>query len=81
MQDDAHLPEEGGHAALANDEDLDAPSLGLGEDGLRLGFPALGSWLDALPVHTARGVPRFARGAHRLHEIHRLRAAGARPTP
>jgi hypothetical protein len=63
---------------LADDEELDAAALGLGEDGLRLGLAALGGGIYALGVHPRARVPRPARGAHRLHELpRRVRAAGA----
>jgi hypothetical protein len=68
------LPEERGETAVADDEELDAAALGLGEDGLRLGLAALRGGLDARPVHPRAGVPRLARGAHGLHEIPAVRA-------
>lgn len=64
-----YVPEEGGDAAVADDEELNAAALGLGEDGLGLGLAALGGGLDAQGADAGARVPRLARGAHRLHEI------------
>lgn len=72
-----YVPEEGGDAAVADDEELDAAALGLGEDGLGLGLAALGGGLDAQGADAGARVPRLARGAHRLHEIGVPRGAGA----
>lgn len=62
---------------MADDEELDAAALGLGEDGLRLGLAALGGRLDALGVHPRARVPRSASGAHRLHELPGVRPGAA----
>ena len=75
QQAEERLPEERGETAVADDEELDAAVLGLGEDGLRLGLAALRGGLDAPPDHPRAGVARLARGAHGLHEIPAVRAS------